>query len=211
MAVVGGHQGDIQPLAHIDDAGDDALFVLQAVVLDLQEEIALAEHFFHLPGVFFRLGDAPVQQQFVEVAAQAGRHADKALVVLLEQFIIDAGTVIKAPGEGLAVQVHQVFIAGLVFAQQDQVAVFALGVALFLHVGAHVDLAADDGMDALRLAGLVKIDHAVQHAVVGDGAGVHAQLLQALGQFLDAAGAVQQAVFRVQVQMREGHGHSSPI
>ena len=211
VAVVGGHQGDARALAHVDDAGDDALFIGNAVILDFQEEIALAEEGFHFAGVLLRLGDAAVQQKLVEIARKAGRQADQALVVLGEQLIIDAGAVIKAPGEGLAVQVHQVFVARLVFAQEDQVAVFALGIDLFVHVGAHVHFAADHGMDALCLAGLVKIDRAVQHAVVRDGAGVHAQRLQALGQLADAAGAVQQAVFAVQVQVRKCHGHTSPV
>ena len=40
-----------------------------------------------------------------------------------------------------------------------------------------VHLAADDGLDALGLAGAVKVDRAVHHAVVGDGDRVLPQLL----------------------------------
>ena len=63
--------------------------------------------------------------------------------------------------------------------------------------GRHIHLTADDGLDALGLAGAVKVNDAVHHAVVSDGAGGLSQLLHHLGQVPDAAGAVQQAVFRM--------------
>ena len=58
-----------------------------------------------------------------------------------------------------------------------------------------VHLAADDGLDALGLAGAVKVDHAVHHAVVGDGAGGLPHRLDELGEVADTACAVEQAVF----------------
>ena len=58
-----------------------------------------------------------------------------------------------------------------------------------------VHLAADDGLDALGLAGAVKVDHAVHHAVVGDGAGGLPHRLDELGEVADTARAVEQAVF----------------
>ena len=55
---------------------------------------------------------------------------------------------------------------------------------------------------------LVKIHHAVHHAVVGDGARVHAQRLHAVEQIADAVRAVQQTVFGVHVKMCK-HGRPS--
>ena len=72
---------------------------------------------------------------------------------------------------------------------------------LFVHVRADVHLATDDGMDALADAGAVEVHHAVHHAVVGDGAGVHAQFLEPGNQGLDGTCAVQQAVFGMQMQV----------
>ena len=66
-------------------------------------------------------------------------------------------------------------------------------------------------MHARILAGGVKIHHAIEHAMVGDGAGVHAQLLNQSGQLFDAARAVQQAVLGMQMQMRKRHGDTSPF
>ena len=73
--------------------------------------------------------------------------------------------------------------------------------------GGHIDLAADDGADALLFALLVEIDDAVHDTVIGDGDGGLAQGLGALDQPLDAAGAIEEAVFAVDVQMDKiGHG-----
>ena len=69
--------------------------------------------------------------------------------------------------------------------------------------GGHIDLAPDDGVNALRFTGSVKIDGAVHHAVIRDGAGSLPHLLDALRQVADAAGAVQKAVFRMYMQVYE--------
>ena len=68
-----------------------------------------------------------------------------------------------------------------------------------------VHLAADDRLHALLLHGVVELDRAEHVAVVGDGAGRHAQLGDALGQLLGPAGAVEEGVFGVEVEVNEGH------
>ena len=69
-----------------------------------------------------------------------------------------------------------------------------------------VDLAADDGLDPLRLAGPVKVHRAVHNSVVRDGAGGLAQFFYDFRQVPDAARAVQKAVLRMDMQVDEGHG-----
>ena len=61
--------------------------------------------------------------------------------------------------------------------------------------GCHIHLTADDGLDPLRLAGLIEVDDPVHDAVVGDGHRLLAQLLHPLDQFIDPAGAVQKGKF----------------
>ena len=51
------------------------------------------------------------------------------------------------------------------------------------------------------LAARVKIDRAVHHAVIGDGAVTHALVANRFHERIDAAGAVEQAVFRMQMKM----------
>ena len=65
-----------------------------------------------------------------------------------EQIVVDAGLVVKAVHKAAADHIDEVFIALLVFAQQDQVAVVARARAFVGQILADVHLAADDGMDA---------------------------------------------------------------
>ena len=79
-----------------------------------------------------------------------------------------------------------------------------------LHAPAgHIHLAADNGLDARRLGGFIKIDTAVHDPVVRNGHTVLAQFLHPVHQAADAAGPVQQAVFRMDVQIDKAHFGSS--
>ncbi len=142
-----------------------------------------------------------VQQKLGQIAAEAGAHGNQPLVMLFQQGIVNPGFIVKPVGKPGAHQLHQVLIALLVFAQEDQMAVFFGKGALIPHVGTDVYLAPDHRMNAVFFTGGVKINGTVKHPVVGDGTGGHLHVFQALYQMPDAAGAVQQAVFRVQVQM----------
>ena len=74
-------------------------------------------------------------------------------------------------------------------------------------VGGHVELEADDGLDAFVEGGAIELDDAAQGAVVGEGHGRHAQLLGPLDEALHTAGAVEQRVLAVHVKMDEIGGH----
>ena len=121
--------------------------------------------------------------------------------MLAQELQVDAGLHIEALRPGHGDKVGEVAIALLILAEEHEMA--ALGVELVDLIkagpalGGHVDLAADDGLDALGQAGPVEVHRAVHHAVVRDGAGALAHLLHDLGQLPDAAGAVQQAVLRM--------------
>ena len=86
--------------------------------------------------------------------------------------------------------IGEVPVALLVLAQQHQMAALRVELVDLVEPGAalggHVDLAADDGLDALRLAGPVEVDDAVHDAVVRDGAGGLAHGLHDPRQLLDA-------------------------
>jgi len=69
--------------------------------------------------------------------------------------------------------------------------------------GSHVDLAADDRMDAGGLGRFIELDHAVHNAVVGDRQSLHAQFLGPGHQLVDLAGAVQKAVAGMGMQMHK--------
>ena len=90
----------------------------------------------------------------------------------LQDLLVHARPVVEAVHEAGRDDAHQVFIAPVVFGEQDQmvIAVFA-GAGFAVQTGARRDvhLAAEDRMDAFLLAGLVEVDDAVHDAVAGDG------------------------------------------
>ena len=211
VGVVGHHQGDAGLLVDADKPLVDHRVVGQVVVLQLQVVAVLPEQLPHLQGG--GLGPLVVarQDQPGHLPGLAGRQGDEPRRVLPQQLLVDAGLDVKPLGEGGGVQAAQVAVALLIAAQEDQVIhggvhpVDPVGAA----AGGHVHLAADDGLDPLRLTGLVEVHHAVHGPVVGDGHSGLPQLLHPLHQQGDAAGPVQQGVFGVYVQMDKGHGDAS--
>ena len=137
----------------------------------------------------FRPGVVPGQQQPGQLPGQAGGEGDDALVVLLQQLPVHAGLAVKALGEAPADQGGEVAVARLVPAEQDEMigAVVDLMDPVEPGPGSHIDLAADDGLDALGFR--------VHNAMVGDGDGRLAQLFGPGHQAGDPTGPVQQAVF----------------
>ena len=205
VAVVGGHQGHVQLPGQGHQPGQHDTLLPDAVVHDLDEEILLAEDVLHLPHIGHGVLVPVLEEQLGQVPGQAGGEADQPLAVLPDQLVVHARLVIIAREEALGAQVHQVLVAGVVFAQQNQVAVLPAHIALVRAVPADIGLAADDRVHPRVLHGRIKVNNPVHHAVIGDGAAVHAQGLEPLHQFGDAAGAVQQAVFRMQMQVCKTH------
>ena len=189
--------------------GREALVLFEAVVLNFEEEVVLAED------VAVGVGDAAgvvvliVEDGFVEVAAEAGGEADEAFGVCGEQVLIDAGLVIEAFEVGGGDEVDEVAVAFLVFAEEDEVVV-AVGVGAGLVVAGDVDFAADDGVDAGVFGGVVEGDGAEEVAVVGHADGGHFLFGADLHELVDFAGAVEEGVVGVVVKVNEGcFGHVS--
>ena len=120
-----------------------------------------------------------------------------------QQVEIDAGLVIEAVEVGGGDEVDEVAVALLVFAEEDEVVVaVGIGAGLVALLG-DVDLAADDGVDAGGLGGVIELDGAEEIAVVGHGDGGHFLLDRDLHELVDIAGAVEQGVVGVAVEVDE--------
>jgi hypothetical protein len=72
-----------------------------------------------------------------------------------------------------------------------------------------IGLEPDDRLDPGGDAGLVVLDRAIHHAVVGEAERRHVQFRGAGGQMVDLAGAVEQRVLTVDVQMDRAGAHPS--
>jgi len=109
---------------------------------------------------------------------------------------------------------HQVFVALLRFGQQNEMEVVRLR-GFFVHpVAGHIDFTADDGLNPGRAGFFVKRHRAVEIAVIRNRQIVLPQIFRRLYSLGHLAGAVQQAVLRVKMQMAKRcffHGVRPPI
>ena len=75
---------------------------------------------------------------------------------------------------------------------------------------ADVEFAADDGLDAVFVGGVYEMHGAEDISVVGHGNGGHAEFLYALAELFHVAGAVEERVIGMEVQVDElGRGARS--
>ena len=115
--------------------------------------------------------------------------------------MIDSRFIVKSLCKAQTHQLYKVLIAGLIFAQQYQVIVFARCRSLIQMIRARIDFTADNRVNAALLRLAVKIHNAVHYAVIGYGAAVHAQFLYPVKQLGYARRAIQQTVLSMYVQV----------
>lgn len=90
-------------------------------------------------------------------------------MILLEQVVIDARLGVEALDEPGGHHLDQVLVAGVIFAEQHKMVGGGIDLVLLIEAGARrdIDLAPDDRLDPRLFGGLVKVDRAEHHAVVG--------------------------------------------
>ena len=180
------------------------LFLLfDAVVLNFEIEMLAVEDFEELLADFVGFVHVSVRNRAGDRAREARGHTDKSLAVLAQQLHVDARLHVEAFGKRERHHMNEVFVAGHVLAQQDKMAVpLAVDIAAVVaRMRREIDLAADDRVNALRLAGAVEVDYAVHDAVVGQRTRGLAEGGDTVHELFDAARAVKQAVFTMHMQM----------
>jgi hypothetical protein len=216
VAVVGGQQRRTQPAGELDQLGVGAALALDAVVLQLDEEVVGPEDVAQAAGQTGRLGRVVAEQGLADDAAEAPGGGDDALGVALEQLPVDPGLVEVALEVGGRRELHQVLVTGGALGQQGQVVVeLAAPVALppgVVHaapaqgpleaaLGGHVGLEAHQGHDALRPGGAVEVEDPVHVAVVGDADRGLAVGGRGGDDLIDARGAVEHRELGVHVEV----------
>ena len=207
MAVVGDHHGQTRFSCQAHDALVHRTLFVDAVVLQLQIEMVGTENIGHPQGIFLCALIVLVHQVLGNAAGQTGGSGDQALMVLFKQLQIHTGLAVEAVDKSLGHHQAEILIALAVLAQQHQmVGVVIDAVDPVCHGAAgNIDLTADDGLDASGFGCFVEVDTAIHNAVVSDGHGGLAQFLDPIHQPVDAAGAVQEAEFRMDMQMHKAH------
>ncbi len=214
VGVVGGHQGQARALRQAGEGAGHALLLLEPVLHDLEEEALLVEDLAELADHPQRLRLVAVAQRHPHLAGETPGEADDAGVVPLQDLLVDARAVVEALGVAEGHQLHQVVVALVVGGEQGEMVVGladAGGIPVEAAPRGHVDLAAQDGLQALVPAGVVE-GHRPEHVpVVGDGEGLHALPGRLIHEGVDLAGPVEEAELGVQVEVDELLAHSHSI
>ena len=128
-----------------------------------------------------------------------------------QHLVIHTRFIIKALDKALGDDLHQILIAGIIFRQQNHMIIAILAASRLpvkTRSGRHIDLPADDRLDAGVDRGAPHLIRAMHVAVVGDADGRHAQFLGALDQIRYFRCAVEQRIMRVIMQLHEICGSS---
>ena len=206
--VVGADDLELELLGELEEVGDDLALLGDAVVLDFDEVIFAAEDLDEAGQRGAGVVVTVMQQVLRDERGEAAGEADQAVGVLREGLKVGARLVIEALEVGVGDELQEVLVAGEVLGDEAEVEdglAVVIGAAVFLEAGGfdEVELAADDGLDALGLGGVVELDRAVEIAVVGKGEGGHAEFHGPVHEPVDAAGAIEEAVVAVDVEMDE--------
>ena len=205
--VVGDHQRDAGP------AGDFAHPVVHTLLLgdamrhELEVVVALTEDAPMLFGDGARRVHPLVGDGARELALEAGGEGYQALAALAKEVLVHARAVVVALQVGRGDERHQVLVAGEVLGEEHEVPGLAVSfrsrIAIEPVVPGHVGLDADDRLDAGVTAERVKVDCAIEGAVIGEAERGHVQCLRARDEVAEAGQPVEQAVLAVCVQMDE--------
>ncbi len=205
VEVVGHDERQPDLRAKAQELAVEPLLFREAVVLELQEEVALAEDLAVLAGRLARPFPVLHLQRLGHLAAEAGTEADQPFAVLRQVLVVDAWLVVVPVEMGVRNQATQVLVAAVVLGQEDEVEGLAVRLALLggHRPGRDVGLHTDDRLDALVPGRLVEGDGAVERAVIRDRHRVHARGGRGVHEFGDSTEAVEQAELGVDVEVRK--------
>jgi hypothetical protein len=126
-----------------------------------------------------------------------------------QELLADARLPVEAMQRGLRGDTDQVAVPFLVFRQHQQmviVVVWRIGAVVLCL--AHVEFAAQDGLDALFLSSVKKVHCSIDISVIGHRNRFLTQRRYPAYELFNVASPVQQRVLRMQMQMRKfSHGY----
>ena len=187
--------------------GHDPRLLVEPVGLDLHEVVVLAEDLLIPAGGLSgpqRIGGA---QESRDLGVQAPGEDEQPVGMLREELPIHAGLVIEPLQVRLRHELDEVLVARAIPYEDREVVgpliAAVLRAALAPAPGRHVELAAEDRLDAGLLGGEIEIDRAEEVAVVGERDRRKLELLRLRDELLELGGAIEQAVLGMDVQMDE--------
>jgi len=209
--IVGGDNAELELAGELEQVGDDALLLLEAVVHELDDEVLAAEDLDELPTGLAGGFVVAAEEGLGDDALEAAGEADQAIGVLGELLEVGARLVVEAADVRVGDELGEVLVAFEIPGEHAHVEILVLatiGLVGERVVPDEVELAAEEGLElhvALgALLGFVpEIEESEQVAVVGDRDRTHVHIARALHQAVDAAAAVEHAVVRMHVEVHE--------
>jgi hypothetical protein len=198
---VAGRDGGQPPLrGELDELRVDPLLDVEVRVLELDVDVVAAEDLLEPLELRLGVGRPALLERLADPAGEAAGERDEPLPVTLEQLPVDARLVVVALEVAERGELDQVAVALRRLGEQGQV---RLPLLLDVPVVGDVHLAADERPDALGTRRPVEVDRAGERAVVGERDRRHPELRRALRQVGDPAGAVEDRVLGVDVEVDE--------
>src|SRR5262249_5746534 len=208
-------RGDAERLGH------DPCLLVDPVGLDLHEVVVLAEDLLVPAGGVERPQRVTGAQEPRDLGVEAPGQDEQPVGVLGQELAIDARLVVEALQVRLRHELDEVLVARPVPYEDREVVGSLIAAVLRAPLLAaprrHVELAAEDWLDAGLLRGEGGVDRSEEVAVVGERNGGEPELLRLVDQLVELGGTVEQAVLGVDVQMDElgvlhrGPGYSHSI
>ena len=204
MRIVGNHERNIRLGCQAADLRHQDFVLVETVILHFEKEVIAAEDVRVFVSESFRLVVLVVDDGFVDVAAQAGRHGDQSFGVPRQQILIYTRFVVEAIEIAGRDKVDEVLVAFLRFAEQNQV-VIAVGIgAGLVALLRDVNFATDDRVNTLRRRFVIKLHGAEEVAMVGHGHRRHVLPFHLRHQLFNVTGSVEEGVIGVAMEMDEG-------
>ena len=209
--VVGGDDAELELAGELEEVGDDALLLLEAVVHELDDEVLAAEDLDELAAGLAGGLVVAAKEGLGNDALEAAGEADQAVGVLGELLEVGARLVVQAPDVRVGDELGEVLVAFEIPGEHAHVEILVLATIRLVGervVPDEVELAAEEGLElhvALgALLGFVpEIEEAEEVAVVGDRHRAHVHVAGALHQAVDATAAIEHAVVRMHVEVHE--------
>ena len=182
------------------ELGQDAPLHLEVRVLQLDVDVVAPEDLDEPVELGARVADPVLLERLADATREAAGERDHPGRVALEELPVDPRLVVVALEVAEARELDQVGVPLVVGGEQRE-----MGIALLLRpaVFGDVDLAADHRLDAGALGGLDELHGARHRAVVGERDRRHLELGGPLDEIRNPAGAVEDRVLRVDVEVDE--------
>ena len=127
VRVVGGEQRRAEPLRDVEQRTNRRLLLVDAVVLQLHEEVIAAEDVLEAAGRLVGGIEFAGEQELAHETAETAGGGDDALVMALEEIPVGARLVVVAVEVRLARDLHQVVVADVVLGEHREVVDLVLG------------------------------------------------------------------------------------